>query len=193
MQSASDQELIVELKKGSLDALGILYDRHRRMVYRTALGIVGDPDSAADLLQDTFLRLHRFADRIDCQRALEPWLYRVTTNLAYTWVKRRKRWFSPIEDIAEWLSGNKKQTPQFAAEMDEESQQVQQAITALPIAQRVVVVLYYINDLSLQEISEILEVPEGTVKSRLHYSRQSLKKHLRIQEDKLPDMQYEFT
>jgi RNA polymerase sigma-70 factor (ECF subfamily) len=193
MQSASDQELIVELKKGSLDALGILYDRHRRMVYRTALGIVGDPDSAADLLQDTFLRLHRFADRIDCQRALEPWLYRVTTNLAYTWVKRRKRWFSPIEDIAEWLSGNKKQTPQFAAEMDEESQQVQQAITALPIAQRVVVVLYYINDLSLQEISEILEVPDGTVKSRLHYSRQSLKKHLRIQEDKLPDMQYEFT
>jgi RNA polymerase sigma-70 factor (ECF subfamily) len=193
MQSASDQELIVGLKKGSLDALGILYDRHRRMVYRTALGIVGDPDSAADLLQDTFLRLHRFADHIDSQRPLEPWLYRVTTNLAYTWVKRRKRWFSPIEDIAEWLSGNKKQTPQFAAEMDEESQQVQQAITALPIAQRVVVVLYYINDLSLQEISEILEVPEGTVKSRLHYSRQSLKKHLRIQEDKLPDMQYEFT
>lgn len=193
MQSASDQELIVELKKGSLDALGILYDRHRRMVYRTALGIVGDPDSAADLLQDTFLRLHRFASRIDSQRPLEPWLYRVTTNLAYTWVKRRNRWFSPIEDIAEWLSGNKRQTPQFAAEMDEESQQVQQAITALPIAQRVVVVLYYLNDLPLQEIAEILEVPEGTVKSRLHYSRQSLKKHLRIQEDKLPDMQYEFT
>lgn len=193
MQSASDQELIVELKKGSLDALGILYDRHRRMVYRTALGIVGDPDSAADLLQDTFLRLHRFADRIDTQRPLEPWLYRVTTNLAYTWVKRRKRWFSPIEDIAEWLSGNRKQSPHFAAEIDEESQQVQQAITALPLTQRVVVVLYYINDLSLLEIAEILEVPEGTVKSRLHYSRQSLKKHLRIQEDKLPDMQYEFT
>lgn len=193
MQNASDRELIIELQKGSLDALGILYDRHRRMVYRTALGIVGDSESAADLLQDVFLRLHRFAERVDHQRPLEPWLYRVTTNLSYTWVKRRKRWFSPLEDIAEWISGNKKNGPQYAAEMDEQSQQVQQAISALPIGQRVVIVLYYINDLSLQDISEILEVPEGTVKSRLHYGRQALKKLLKIQGERLPEMQYEFT
>ena len=193
MQNASDHELIVELKKGSLDALGILYDRHRRLVYRTALGIVGDPESAADLLQDVFLRLHRFAERVDHHRPLEPWLYRVTTNLSYTWVKRRKRWISPLEDIAEWISGNKKYAPQHAAEMDEQSQQVQQAISALPIGQRIVIVLYYINDLSLQEISEIIEVPQGTVKSRLHYGRQALKKNLKVQGERLPEMQYEFT
>jgi RNA polymerase sigma-70 factor (ECF subfamily) len=193
MQNASDQELIIELKKGSLNALGILYDRHRRMVYRTALGIVGDTEAAADLLQDVFLRLHRFAERVDASRPLEPWLYRVTANLSYTWVKRRKRWFSPLEDIAEWLSGNKKHTPHHLAELDEESQQVRQAISCLPLGQRVVIVLYYINDLSLQEISEILEVPEGTVKSRLHYGRQALKRHLGILDERLPEVQYEFT
>jgi RNA polymerase sigma-70 factor (ECF subfamily) len=193
MQNASDQELIIDLQKGSLDALGILYDRHRRMVYRTALGIVGDTEAAADLLQDVFLRLHRFAGRVDESRPLEPWLYRVTANLSYTWVKRRKRWFSPLEDIAEWLSGNKKQTPHHLAELDEESQQVRQAISTLPLRQRVVIVLYYINDLSLQEISEILEVPEGTVKSRLHYGRQALKKHLGMLDERTPEIQYEFT
>ncbi|HZD56481.1 MAG TPA: sigma-70 family RNA polymerase sigma factor [Anaerolineales bacterium] len=194
MQNASDQELIIDLQKGSLDALGILYDRHRRMVYRTALGIVADTEAAADLLQDVFLRLHRFAGRVDESRPLEPWLYRVTANLSYTWVKRRKRWFSPLEDIAEWLSGNKKQTPHHLAELDEESQQVRQAISTLPLRQRVVIVLYYINDLSLLEISEILEVPEGTVKSRLHYGRQALKKHLgTMRTEMLSDLRYEFT
>jgi RNA polymerase sigma-70 factor (ECF subfamily) len=98
-----------------------------------------------------------------------------------------------LEGIAEWLSGNKKHTPHHLAELDEESQQVRQAISCLPLGQRVVIVLYYINDLSLQEISEILEVPEGTVKSRLHYGRQALKRHLGILDERLPEVQYEFT
>ena len=65
MDTLSDRELIVQLCQGSLEALGLLYDRHQRMVYRTALAITGDPDAAADLLQDVFLRLHRLcaADR----------------------------------------------------------------------------------------------------------------------------------
>lgn len=193
MLTASDQDLIIKLQQGSLDALGVLYDRHRLLVYRTALAIANDPEAAADLLQDVFLRLHRFADRVDAQRPLEPWLYRVTTNLTYTWVKRRHRWFSPLEDIAEWLAGSKKQTPHQVAEKDEDSQQIHQAISSLPIQQRIVIVLYYINDLPLLEISEILEVPEGTIKSRLHYGRKALKKHLKLQDELLPDIQYEFT
>ena len=193
MNNPSDQELILQLQEDSLDALGLLYDRHQLMVYRTALGIANDPDAAADLLQDVFLRLYRFAERVDPERPLEPWLYRVTTNLAYTYVKKRHRWFSPLEDITEWLVGNKKQTPQYVAEMDEQSQQVHQAIASLPLQQRVVIVLYYINDLCLQEIAAILDVPEGTIKSRLHYGRKALKKHLKLDGDYLPDMQYEFT
>jgi RNA polymerase sigma-70 factor (ECF subfamily) len=193
MHNPSDQELILQLQEDSLEALGKLFDRHRLMVYRTALAIANDPEAAADLLQDVFLRLYRFAERVDPCRPLEPWLYRVTTNLAYTYVKRRQRWFSPLEDIAEWLVGSKKQTPHHMAEVDEESQQVQQAIASLPLQQRVVIVLYYINDLSLHEIAEIIGVPEGTVKSRLHYGRKALKKYLKLEGEFLPDMHYEFT
>jgi RNA polymerase sigma-70 factor, ECF subfamily len=194
MQTDSDREIVIRIQQGSLEALGIIYDRHRQLVYRTAMGICNDPEVAADLLQDVFLRLFRFADHIDPTRPLEPWLYRMTANLSYTWVKRRQRWIRPLEDIAEWLAGSKKQSPQHAAESVEEAQQVQQAIAGLPIGQRVVLVLYYLNDLSLTEIAEILVIPEGTVKSRLHYGREALKKQLLSpSSERNFELVYEFT
>ena len=189
----NDRTLVVQLQEGSLDALGELYDRHQTMVYRTALAITGDESAAADLLQDAFLRIHRFADRIDPDRPLEPWLYRTTANLSYTWVKRHSRWLRPLEDLAEWLMGDEKDTPAQVAETDEESRNVRKAISSLALPQRVVVVLYYINDLSLQEISEILDLPVGTVKSRLFYGRKALKKKLQTESRGLREVQYEFT
>jgi RNA polymerase sigma-70 factor (ECF subfamily) len=189
----NDHALVVQLQEGSLDALGELYDRHQTMVFRTALAITGDESAAADLLQDAFLRMHRFASRIDPERPLEPWLYRTTANLSYTWVKRHHRWLRPLEDMAEWLIGDKKESPAQVAESDEESRGVRKAISNLALPQRVVVVLYYVNDLSLQEISEILDLPVGTVKSRLFYGRKALKKQLESDGRGLREVQYEFT
>ena len=189
----SDRQLILQLQEGSLDALGELYDRHQHLVFRTALAVTGDSAAASDLLQDVFLRMHRFADRIDPERPLEPWLYRTTTNLTYTWVKRHKRWLRPLEDVVEWLAGAKKQIPSHIAEIEEEWQDVRRAVANLPVSQRIVVVLYYVNDLSLLEISEILEVPVGTIKSRLFYGRMALKRHLESFGAELREVQYEFT
>jgi RNA polymerase sigma-70 factor (ECF subfamily) len=187
----TDQALVIQIQQGNLEALGVLYDRHRRLVYRTALAITGDTESAADLLQDVFLRLHRFAHNIDPIRPLEPWLYRMTTNLSYDWVKRRKRWPRPLEDLADWLIGTGKNPPYESVESNDEWVQVQRAVAALPLSQRVVVVLYYLNDLALQEISEILEVPIGTVKSRLYYGRLALKRSMGLEQDIVPDLNFE--
>lgn len=193
MSQCPDEQLILQLQSGELNALGLLYDRHRQMVYRTALGITNDPEVAADLLQDVFLRIHRFSHRIDSSRPIEPWLYRVTTNLAYSWMKRRSRLLRCLKEMAEWLSRERRPTPHHIAERDEEWRWVQQAVASLPLAQRVVVVLYYINDLSLQEIASILDIPVGTVKSRLHYGRRALKKQLDLQREMLTEVYYEFT
>jgi RNA polymerase sigma-70 factor, ECF subfamily len=191
LDANGDHELVLQLQSGSLEALGLIYDRYQRMVYRTALLITGDDYAADDLMQEVFLRLFRFARRIDNTRPLEPWLYRMTANLSYTWVKRNRRWLQPLEDLADWLAGTGKGSPHELVERRDEWQRVQWAVSNLPLPQRVVVVLYYLNDLSLQEISEILDVPVGTVKSRLHYGRLSLKKALGLQGDKLPDLHYE--
>jgi RNA polymerase sigma-70 factor (ECF subfamily) len=191
-QDISTRELVLRLQAGELDALGDLYDRHQQLVYRTALAITGDGEAAADLLQDVFLRFHRFADRVDPERPLEPWLYRMTANLACTWVKRQ-RWMRPIEDLSDWLAGDARQSPARMAEVAETWGDLQTALKALPLNQRTVIVMYYVNGLSLQEISEVLEVPVGTIKSRLHYSRLALKKEMESQNRLLTEMRYEFT
>lgn len=195
MRNFTDQELVKKLQEGSLDALGGLYDRYRQHVFRTALAITGDYEAASDLLQDVFLRLYRFANRVDPARPLQPWLYRMTTNLAYTWVKRDLRWKKPFENFSEWLASPGKNMPYETVEQMDDWDHLQKAVADLPLSQRVVVVLYYLNDLSLQEISEILEVPVGTVKSRLHYGRLSLKKELGLGSltgsENLPDLGFE--
>jgi RNA polymerase sigma-70 factor (ECF subfamily) len=189
-----DRELILELQAGELNALGDMYDRHRHLVYRTALAITCDPDMAADLLQEVFLRLHRFAERIDPSRPLQPWLYRMTVNLSYTWIKRKSRWMRYINEMAERIITERRPpSPHNIAERDESWLWVRQAILALPIQQRMVVVLYYINELSLKEISAILEIPVGTVKSRLHYARRVLKKQLGTHREILRTVFYETT
>ncbi len=194
MNSPSDRELVIALQSGDLQALGELYDRHQQLVYRTAFAITGDAETAADLLQDVFLRLHRFAHRIDPRRPLEPWLYRMTANLAYSWLKRRKRWLQPLEGVMEWFSsGPRRRSLQQRVERSAEWERVRLAMLKLPPQQRIVVVMYYINELSLQEIAAVLEIPVGTVKSRLHYGRQALRKALGLEGEVLSEATYEFT
>jgi RNA polymerase sigma-70 factor (ECF subfamily) len=192
VENTSTRELVQQMQAGSLDALGSLYDRYHQMVYRTALGITSDTEAASDLLQDVFLRMHRFADKIDVERPLEPWLYRVTVNLACSWTKRQ-RWLRPIEELAEWLAGDQKHSPVQMLEKNEARGNVEKAIATLPLAHRTVIVMYYVNDLSLQEIADILAVPVGTVKSRLHYGRHALKQELDVQSGLLLNIGYEFT
>lgn len=97
MRQLQDNQLITKLQDGDLEALGFLYDRHRHVVCRTALAITGDPEVAADLLQDVFLRLHHYAHRIDTERPLAPRLYRLTANLAYSWIETSQSFDKVLE------------------------------------------------------------------------------------------------
>lgn len=72
VRQLQDNQFFTKLQDGDLEALGFLYDRHCQIVYRTALAITDDPEVAADLLQDVFLRLHHFAHRIDTEQPLAP-------------------------------------------------------------------------------------------------------------------------
>lgn len=174
----ADRVLVLRLQAGDIDALGEIYDRYRMQIYRTALAITHDPDAAEDILQECFLRVHHYANRINVDLPLAPWLYRVTVNLSYTWSKRNRRYWTSIETFIDRLISPSKHAPEPSAERAELRDKIQRAIDGLPFNQRVVVVLHYLNGLNLKEIADVLEVPVGTVKSRLFHARAILKERL---------------
>jgi RNA polymerase sigma-70 factor, ECF subfamily len=188
-----DKELISRLQAGDLDALGDLYDKYRHQIYRTALAITHDPSAAEDILQECFLRVHHYAHRIDGNLPIAPWLYRVTVNLTYTWAKHKTSKNLSLEVFIEQLVSPSGHAPDMTVERVELSEKVQQAIGSLPFGQKVVIVLYYMNEMSLKEIAEILDCPIGTVKSRLFHARENLKEQITETESWLSDIAHGYT
>lgn len=171
-----DGWLIGRVQDGDIDALGELYETYKAQVYRTAVAITHDEAVAEDILQETFLRVYNYADSFDRGQPLEPWLYRITVNLAYSWANRAKRWVRFFQGALERLRSDSHRDPEEAAEAGETREVLKHAIDALPDSHRVVVILYYLQGLSVSDIAYVLGVPEGTVKSRLHYAREKLRK-----------------
>ncbi|HDQ70623.1 MAG TPA: RNA polymerase sigma factor [Chloroflexi bacterium] len=190
----ADGQLVTRMQAGDLDALGKLYQRYKSMVYRTAFAITRDERTAEDILQETFLRVYTYADSIDETLPLGPWLYRVTVNQSYTWTNRVKRWFYSVQDVLDRWMAPSRWLPEKAAEEEEWRRILRQAIDALPPKHRIVVILHYLEGLSLKEISYVIDVPEGTVKSRLYYARESLRETILERDHRLvPEVAYDFT
>jgi RNA polymerase sigma-70 factor, ECF subfamily len=169
----SDRQLVDKVQSGDLDALGVLYERHKLCLYRTALAITNDSSAAEDILQDCFLRLHRYARNMDRSLPLQPWLYRVAINLAYNWEKSKKN-----GQAADRLSELIHYPLERRAEKNNVQSEVMDAISSLDTSQRVVVVLFYLNSFSVQEIASILGCPVGAVQARLNCGRENLRRAL---------------
>jgi RNA polymerase sigma-70 factor (ECF subfamily) len=191
-EEPADGQLVDRLQAGDLESLGVLYERHKTLVFRTALAVVQDPSVAEDILQESFLRLYRYAHRIDTTLPLEPWLYRMTVNLAYSWETRRRRRQIPLEGVIDYLVSPKNLSPEWRAELNQVRREVLEAVYSLTFNQRIVIVLHYLNSLSLKEIAYVLDCPVGTVKSRLHYGRENLLRRLEAGRRITPEMVYEF-
>jgi len=192
MTLSEDGRLISQIRQGNILALKALYEKYKVQVYRTALAITRDREAAEDILQDCFLKVYNHADKLDGSLPLSPWLHRVVVNLSYNWVNRKRRWLQPLEDVIDQLVAPYRISPEAALETQELQRVVQEAIASLPFAHRVVVVLFYLNGFSLNEIAYILDCPVGTVKSRLHYARQNLRRKLERARQLSPEVAYEF-
>lgn len=174
----SDADLIARLCDNDLSALGSLFDRYYAQIYRTAYAILRDSAVAEDIAQDCFLKLHQYARRIDTSLPLAPWLYRVTVNLSYTWISRRRKRRVSLEALVDQLMSPAVSAPDHLAEKGEIERRVRAAVAELPFNQRVVVALYYLSGQSLDEIADMLACPVGTIKSRLYYARETLRRRL---------------
>jgi RNA polymerase sigma-70 factor (ECF subfamily) len=170
-----DAELLRRVQADDLDAFEEFFARYRNPIYRTAYGLTGDRLAAEEILQDTFARAHRHRHTFHQDVSPLPWLHRVSLNLCYSRLARRRLETGPIDDAAEHGLPDDRPLPAERAEQAELRQIVREGIAALPEKHRSVVVLYYLQRLTLQETAQVLDIQLGTVKSRLHYALRGLR------------------
>ncbi len=173
-----DSVLILKARQGDITAFEAIYNKYKTQVYRTAMGLVRNADVADEILQDCFVRVHANLDKLDGERGLAPWLHRVTVNLCYTYLARNRTNAECLDDLAEALPCGPTSSPEGLTLRAELQAAIQEGLDRLEFAHKTVVVLYYLQGLTVEEIAYTLQCPVGTVKSRLFYAREALRAHL---------------
>ncbi len=179
----NEQLLLAKAKAGDVTAFEELIDAYQKKVFNLAFRIIGNCDDAADLAQETFVRIFKAISNFKEQSSFSTWVYRITTNVCLDEIRRRKNRtvLSLDEDIHTDDGDMKRQVesdelrPDEAAEREEVCRIVNKAISMLPEDQRLVITLRDIDGISYEEIAKIVDCPSGTVKSRINRARLALK------------------
>ena len=185
MESAtSDEQIVQQALTGDADAFGEIVRRWERRIFALAFGMLGREEDARDATQETFLAAFRNLRAFRGEAKVSSWLHRIAINQCITRQRRAKvRNETGLEQEAEKnsraFSLPAHVSPAFVAEDQERSEAVRRAVGALPNDLRQVVVMKEFEELTFQEISEALELPLSTVKSRLYTALRQL--HMRLE------------
>jgi RNA polymerase sigma-70 factor (ECF subfamily) len=189
-----EPNLIAAARQGKVDAFNELVLAYQHQVYNLAYRIMGDPASAADATQEAFISAfqHIGGFRGERSSSFKSWLMRIVSNGCYDELRRHKRRpATSLEDFdldedAHPALVNGGEALEERAERQEMAQVIQAGIQTLPPDQRIALVLSDVQGFSYQEIAETIDVPLGTVKSRLARARGELRDYLRSQRELLP-------
>lgn len=179
----SDEQIVERALAGDADAFGEIVRRWERRIYALAFGMLGREEEARDAVQETFLSAFRNLRGFRGEAKVSSWLHRIAINQCITRQRRaRVRSETALEDEtagdSEFLVAPADQSPARAAESRERREFVRRAVSALPTELRQVVVMKEFEELTFQEISEALDLPLSTVKSRLYTALRQLQMRL---------------
>ncbi len=179
-----DQRLIAESLQGKTVAFGELVRKYQDRLYNSIYRLVGNAEDAYDVVQDAFLNAYQSLGAFKGGSQFFTWLYRIAVNTAITLKRRRKvvlRLHAPGPDGEpgmDPIDPSESNRPSYAAEMAEEEKRVHDALSLLTEEHRAVLVMKDLDGMKYEEIAEVLDVPVGTVRSRIHRARTELRQFL---------------
>lgn len=183
-----DLTLVNRSKEGDQRAFRMLVERYQRKVYAVALGMVKDPEEARDVAQDAFIKVHRYLDNFKGDSSFYTWLYRITCNLAIDRIRSRRgegvgfdeKVGVSEEETAEagFLSTRLGTNPQKSALRRELAEKMAEALEQIPEKHKEILLLREVEGLSYEDLSRVLDIPKGTVMSRLFHARAKMQKLL---------------
>lgn len=176
---------IKQVLKGDQSAYSDIVSLYQQKLYQVCYRMLGNQHEAEDIAQEAFVRAYTNLHTFDLNRKFSTWLYRIATNLCIDRIRKKKPDYYLDAQVAgtdgldmySQISSSDR-LPEEEVERMELQERIQYEISQLPDKYRTVIVLKYIEELPLQEISEILDMPLGTVKTRIHRGREALRKQL---------------
>jgi RNA polymerase sigma-70 factor, ECF subfamily len=176
---------IKQVLKGDQNAFEDIVEIYKDKVYHLCYRMLGNTHESEDAAQETFIRAYINLSSFNIKLKFSTWLYRIATNLCIDRIRKKKPDYYLDAEVAgtEGLTmysqiPSNTELPEAELESMEIQEQIQKGIAKLPEKYRAVIILKYIEELSLNEISEILELPLGTVKTRIHRGREALRNQL---------------
>ncbi|MEN8697830.1 RNA polymerase sigma factor SigW [Bacillus infantis] len=177
---------IKQVLKGDQNAFGEIVEIYKDKVFQLCFRMLGNRHEAEDIAQEAFLRAYINIQSFNIDLKFSTWLYRIATNLCIDRIRKKKPDYFLDAEVAgtdgltmySQIAADTR-LPEEDVESLELQETIQNEISKLPEKYRSVIVLKYIEELSLNEISEIMDLPLGTVKTRIHRGREALRKQLR--------------
>ncbi|MGE0034241.1 MAG: sigma-70 family RNA polymerase sigma factor [Xanthobacteraceae bacterium] len=179
MQATSDEVLIGRIAGGDRLAMQVLFARHHVRVFRFVVRLVKNESTAEDLISDVFLDVWRQAGRFEGRSAVSTWLLSIARFKALSALRRR-----PDEELDEDTAGaieDPSDDPEIALEKKDKSTLIRKCLSGLSAEHREVVDLVYYHEKSVEEVAEIVGIPENTVKTRMFYARKKLAELLKAE------------
>lgn len=175
-KTASEKESwwVLQAQSGSREALDELFKSVQEPLFRYIVTVVNDRNLAEDVLQEVFIRIYRKLRWLREPQAFRAWSYQIATREAFRYLKRERSWTDQVRD-EDVLNVMPVAEPVYSPEL---VQRLPEMVGELSPASRAVIVLYYLHELSLVETAAVLDIPIGTVKSRLAYGLESLRRRL---------------
>jgi RNA polymerase sigma-70 factor (ECF subfamily) len=184
-----DEELVRRFRAGEADAFTALVQRHQQRVYSLCVRVLGDTDAAADVTQDTFLTVLRKIEGFRGEAAFTTWLHRVAVNACYDELRRKQR--RPMLHVVADGDREHETGPPVLDHADDVAgaHDTAWALARIPEEFRVALLLADVHDMAYEQIAQVLDVPIGTVKSRVHRGRLGLGKVMGLEpNDREPDV-----
>ncbi|HSI72683.1 MAG TPA: sigma-70 family RNA polymerase sigma factor [Fimbriimonas sp.] len=188
---SEDSILIERFQRGDKQAFDTLVQKHQARAYQYAFRLTRNPDDAADVVADAFVRVYRALQTFKGDSAFTTWLYRIETNCFLDMRKKKNARPTTSLDSALNLGDGEVElqvedhspTAQDEAERSQRMSAVEEAVQRLPEYQRAMIIMYHAESMSYEEIADSLNLPIGTVKSRLNRARLSLRQLLEPQHE----------
>ncbi len=173
----SDSQLMIDLCDGDEDAFSEVIRRFQAPIYSLLIRMLGNEEDAQELLQTTFFRVYKYRSNFDTERKLVTWIFTIASNLAKKEWRRRSRWVNvPLEYVN--LTSPVKTAPHYDAGRIELKASIEEAVGHLPPHYREPFLLREMEQMSYEEIADILGIRLGTVKSRINRARAHLRNSL---------------